>query len=106
MSTPERVLYLLTIYGEPFTIRDIALRLSVSRREIEEAIQMLRLAGNPISSGQHGVRMARTAAELAESNRSLHHRLRAQYQTLRAQRRAEARLRVRETGELTLGLLA
>ena len=103
MTTAERLLYLLTIDGGSWlTIRQLAASLSVSRREVEEAIQQLRLEGNPIATGQHGVRLVNDADELAESNRSLHHRLRAQYQTLRAQRRAEARLRARE--ELVLGL--
>lgn len=99
----ERVLLYLTLAG-PATIRDIALDLGASRRDVEQAIQQLRLEGNPICSGAAGVRLARTADELAASNRSLHHRLREQYRTLRAQRRAEAQLRARENRDLTLGL--
>jgi len=101
VTTEERVLYTLTDYGG-HTIRELAIILAVSRREVEEAIQSLRLQGNPIATGQRGVKLANSAAELAESNRSLHHRLKAQYQTLRAQRRAEARLRERETSQPTL----
>jgi biotin operon repressor len=98
------VLLYVTLSG-PVTIADIARDLGLPRREVEQAIQSLRLQGNPIATGQDGVRLARTADELAESNRSLHHRLVQQYQTLRAQRRAEARLRAGES-DLTLGLLA
>lgn len=102
MTTAERVLYLLVADWQWHTIRDLTIAAGTSRREVEEAIQQLRLEGNPIATGQHGVRMAHTADELAESNRSLHHRLKAQYQTLRAQRRAEARLRQRESTQATL----
>lgn len=104
MTTEERVLYLLVADWQPHTIAELAAYLEVSRRDVEQAVQSLRLAGNPIATGQDGVRLARTADELAESNRSLHHRLREQYRTLRAQRRAEAQLRARESAELTLGL--
>lgn len=106
MTTVERLLYLLTIDGGGWlTIRQLATSLSVPRREVEEAIQALRLDGHPIATGQHGVRLVNDADELAESNRSLHHRLKAQYQTLRAQRKAERRLRERETSQPTLWAL-
>lgn len=101
MTTAERVLYLLVSDYGWHTIRDLAIEAGVSRREVEQAVQQLRLADNPIATGQRGVRLAHTADELAESYRSLHHRLREQYRTLRAQRRAEAALRTREAGDLT-----
>ena len=93
MSPAERVLMLLTISGETWTIDDLRRALDLPRRVIEEAVQTLRLAENPIATGQDGVRLARTADELAVSNRILGHRLSEQAATLEAQERAEARLR-------------
>ena len=93
MSPAERVLMLLTISGETWTIDDLRRALDLPRRAVEEAIQELRLAENPIATGQDGVRLARTADELAVSNRILGHRLSEQAATLEAQERAEARLR-------------
>ena len=93
MTAAERLLTFLALTGARYTLDALAAALELPRRAVEEAVQELRLAGNPIATGQHGVRLARTADELAESNRSLHHRLRAQYSTLRAQRKAEWVLR-------------
>src|SRR3989337_1382471 len=93
MPPAERVLMLLPISGTWHTIRELATALDLPRRVIEEAVQELRLAENPIATGQRGVRWARTADELAVSTRILGHRLREQSATLEAQERAEARLR-------------
>lgn len=99
MTSDERVLVALALNG-PTKQPDLAAMLGLPVRAVQEAIQALRLAGEPICSGDAGVWLARDADELAASNRRLHHRLREQYRTLRAQRRAEARLRERR--ELTL----
>jgi biotin operon repressor len=98
MTDAERVLTFLAVSGAWHTLDQVAGTLTLPRRAVEEAVQELRLAGNPIATGQRGVRLARTAEELAESNRSLHHRLKVQYATLRAQRKAEWALRRAEAG--------
>lgn len=99
MTLDERLLVTLAVNG-PAKQADLARTLGVPVREVQQSLQQLRVAGEPICSGDQGVWLARTADELAESNRRLHHRLREQYRTLRAQRRAEARLR--EHRDLTL----
>jgi len=96
MIPAERLLTFLAISGSWHTIRELATALDLPRRVIEEAVQELRLAENPIATGQDGVRLARTADELASSNRVLGHRLREQAATLEAQQRAEATLRKAE----------
>lgn len=95
MTTDERLLILLAVDG-PTKQPELAQRLGVPVREVQEAIQRLRVGGEPICSGDAGVWLARDADELAASNRRLHHRLREQYRTLRAQRRAEVKLRLRD----------
>jgi len=93
VTPAERLLTYLAISGAWHTIDDLRRALDLPRRAIEEAVQELRLAENPIATGQRGVRWARTADELAVSNRILGHRLSEQSATLEAQERAEARLR-------------
>lgn len=105
MTTAERLLVYLSIAGGA-TIDELATHLDVSRREIEKAVQELRLAGNPIWSGPAGVRMAATADELRESNERLHGRLREQYRTLRASQLTERRMRAAPVVELTLWRVA
>lgn len=99
METDERVLITLAAGGRR-TQPELAYALGVPVREVQQSLQRLRVAGEPICSGDRGVWLARDADELAASNRRLHHRLAEQYRTLRAQRRAEARLR--DQLELTL----
>lgn len=88
--------------AHPRPLNDIALETGLSRRDVEQAIHELRLGGAPICTGPAGAWIAQSAAELAASNATLHHRLRAQYQTLRAQKRTEAMMRDAETRPLTL----
>ena len=86
----------------PATIAELAGWTSLPRRDVEAAIQELRLAGVPICSDATGVRIARDADELARSNAALRRRAMTQLLTLRAQRRAERRLRDAETRPLVL----
>lgn len=99
METDERVLITLAAGGRR-TQPELASALGLPVRAVQEAIQSLRLAGEPICSGDGGVWLAASADELAASNRRLHHRLVSQYASLRAQRRAERRMRASE--DLTL----
>ena len=96
MTAAERVLMLLTLSGDAWTIDDLRRALDLPRRVVESGLQELRLAENPIATGQRGVWLAQTADELAASNRSLRHRLVEQYRTLKAQQAAERTLRTRE----------
>lgn len=88
--------------SRPRPLNDIALETGLSRRDVEQAIHELRLGGAPICTGQAGAWVAQSAAELAASNGRLHHRLREQYATLKAQRRTEAMMRDAETRPLVL----
>lgn len=101
MTTDERLLILLAVDG-PTKQPELAQRLGVPVREVQEAIQRLRVGGEPICSGDAGVWLARDADELAASNRRLHRRLVSQYASLRAQRHAERRMRAAERRDLTL----
>lgn len=61
--------------GEWSTIAEIAQRLGWSRRSVEEAIEDLRLAGEPIIAGPQGVRISNDAAEIRAYARGRRHRL-------------------------------
>lgn len=49
----------------PTTIADLAVLTHHSRREIEEAVETLRLRGEPIVGGNDGLRLTEDPAELA-----------------------------------------
>jgi hypothetical protein len=73
------------------TIGDLAETLKLPRRQVEEAVQTLRLAEWPVCSGPEGMWLG-DSADLLQTLASLRGRLRSQYATYRALRRALARL--------------
>lgn len=101
MGDDARVLSLLAVDG-PLTQGELARRLGLPVRSVQASLQALRCKGEPICTGAAGCWLARTAEELAVSNRRLRHRLAEQYRTLKAQQQAERRMRAAEKGELTL----
>jgi len=62
-GTEQQVLWLLR--GASYTIGELALHVRVSRREIEEAVESLRLAGEPIVGGNDGLTLTADADVLA-----------------------------------------
>jgi biotin operon repressor len=64
------------------TIEQVAIGLGVARRDIEQAIERLRLMGIPIgAAGRNGVFVAVTAAELLPTEKSLQGRATTIYNT-------------------------
>ena len=61
--------------GEWHTIAELSGRLGWTRRVVEEAIEALRLGGEPIIGGAHGVRLSSDAAEIREYARGRRSRL-------------------------------
>jgi biotin operon repressor len=51
-------------WGKPVTISQIAEDMKVSRRQVEHAIEQLRLDGTPICTGSPGVWLSQSAPEL------------------------------------------
>ncbi len=86
------------------TQKAIAAELGVKVRRVQDAIEEARLEGEGICTGRPGVWLPESADELARSNRILHKRLRSQYRTLRAQQKAERRMRLVEEGSEALTL--
>ncbi len=98
MSDTERVREHLWWSSVPVPIATIAKCLGLSRRQVEAAVQELRLAGEPIIADGDGLRMAWTAAELARYRANFEDRLRTMVRTRRALRDTERRMRRSEAG--------
>jgi biotin operon repressor len=81
----------------------LAERLQLTRREVEQAVQTLRLDGIPVASGNEGVWIG-DAADMAATALILRGRLITQYRTLRAVRATTARLKAYQYQQLTLGV--
>lgn len=92
----------------PATIADLALMIHCSRREVEEAVESLRLSGEPIIAGNDGLRLTENPDELAAYVEARRRRAVSIYLGTRALRRTAARMReVRDERDgLTLGLVA
>lgn len=78
---------------KPLTLDRLALILKVPRREVEQAVQSLRLAGHPIVSSGDGIRLSDDPDEVEACARRLMGRLRSQRLTAVAMRRTARRLR-------------
>lgn len=61
-------------WGKPITISQIAEDMKVSRRQVEKAIEQLRLEGTPICSGTEGLWLSLDAQELYEQAERLRSR--------------------------------
>lgn len=97
-GTPREVLRLLRTTGS--TIDELRLILRVPRREIEGAVEELRLRGEPIVGGPEGLRLTEDPAEL---ERYLEARRRRTAHIHRGTMRLRSTLRrMRERGDLTL----
>jgi hypothetical protein len=77
----------------PATIDDLRLMLRVSRREVEEAVESLRLAGEPIVASNDGLRLTENPDELAAYVEARRRRAVSIYLGTRALRRTTARMR-------------
>jgi NADPH-dependent ferric siderophore reductase len=77
---------------------ELAARSRLTERATQEAVRLLRVAGHPIASDQHGYWLATSAEEIAECRRSLTGRLRTQRLSIVGLWRAERRLRAARQG--------
>jgi biotin operon repressor len=84
----------------PVTIADLARNLGRSRRDIEAAVEELRLAGEPIVGGSDGLRLTSDPDELAAYLEARRRRMASQYRGSRALRRTLRAMR--ERADLTL----
>src|SRR5688572_2646000 len=101
MTTESEVLHWLRI--APATIDDLRLMIPEaggSRRVIEEAVESLRLKGEPIIGGNDGLRLTEDPDELAKYVEARRRRLVSIYQGNRSLRRTVRRMR--EANDLTL----
>ena len=91
------VLRLLRI---PTTIAELAILIGVPRRDIESAVESLRLQGHPIVGGSAGLWLVDNATQLDAYIEARRRRMVAMYLGTRALRRTARRLRERD--DLTL----
>lgn len=77
-------------------------RLGVGRRELEQAVQQLRLDGYPVCSGPDGIWLADNAVDVADTLQHLRSRMRNQYATYLALRRTLRRMRTVDVHQETL----
>lgn len=92
-GTPREVLRLLRTTGS--TIDELRLILRVPRREIEGAVEELRLRGEPIVGGSEGLRLTEDPAELERYIEGRRRRMASIYLGSRALRRTLRHLRER-----------
>lgn len=85
------------------TLDELAARVDAPRRDVETAVEELRLAGDPVIGGAHGVRWSRDPDEIRAYVRS---RRRRELTVARGTRALMATARRLDTTELTLGLTA
>jgi biotin operon repressor len=85
--------------GEWFTIDELSRRLRCPRRAVENAIENLRLSGEPIIAGAEGVRLTDNPRELGEYVEA---RRRRAAEIHRGTMRLRSTLRRMEQGDLTL----
>ena len=85
--------------GEWFTIDELARRMGCPRRTVENAIENLRLSGEPIIAGNEGVRLTDNPRELGEYVEA---RRRRAAEIHRGTMRLRTTLRRMEQGDLTL----
>jgi predicted transcriptional regulator len=86
----------------PARMDDLAHWLNVPRRDVELAVQALRLAGEPIVSDGNGLRYSTDPAEVRECAQRLRSRLATQAVTTRAMLRTARRME--QPKEMVLGL--
>lgn len=99
-SGPEVSRSLLALLERPRTLDELRLSLHVSRREVEAAVEALRLSGEPIVGGNDGLHLTTDPDELAAYVEARRRRLATIYRGNRALRSTVRRLR--ERVDLTL----
>lgn len=80
-------------------------RLKLTRRQVEQAVQVLRVDGIPVASGSDGVWLG-DAQDMAATAAILRGRLISQYRTLRAVRATTARLARHDYEQTSMDLVA
>lgn len=96
MDMPARDLLLVRLgYGRDnaFPIGWYAEHLHLSRREVEQAVQQLRLDGIGVCSGPDGIWLSHDPVDVADTLQHLRGRLVNQYRTYLALRRTLRRMR-------------
>jgi hypothetical protein len=88
--------------GASVTLDVIAIETRLPRRAVEQAVQALRLQGEPLVSDGDGIRYSTDPAEVKACAEALRRRLATQYLTSRALRRTARRME--SVKELVLGL--
>jgi biotin operon repressor len=91
----------LAALRDPHTIDELRHALGYSRRDVEAAVEALRLAGEPIVGGNDGLRLTDDPDELSAYVEARRRRMASIYLGSRALRRTLRR--IRERTELTLG---
>jgi biotin operon repressor len=100
MTTDNRLLHTLVLSGQTWTIEELRRLLQVPRREVEAAIESLRLAGNPVIADAHGVRLTNDPEELSAYLEARRRRLVTIYAGNRSLRKTLRRMKART--DLTL----
>lgn len=94
-----RVLHAIRFSG-PLTIEEIRAFVRASRRDVEAAVEELRLAGEPIVGGSDGLHITEDATELERYVDARRRRIVSIYMGNRSLRRTARRMR--ERADLTL----
>ncbi len=102
MTPAERVLRLLG--NASAKQADMAFVLGLSIRQVQSALQQLRLEGHPVFTSEDGVRLAQTADEARACSDALRRRLVSQYRTYKALRNTARRMRDEENRRESLTL--
>jgi biotin operon repressor len=95
---------LATLRAGPSTIDDLRFRLGYTRRDVEEAVETLRLAGEPIVGGTEGLRLTEDPEELAAYLEARRRRMASIYLGSRSLRRTLRGLRDRRAASEGLTL--
>lgn len=99
-ATPLERSVLWMLRGDRYTIGELCSQLRKSRREVEEAVEFLRLRGEPIVAGNDGLHLTEDPDELTAYVEARRRRMASIYLGSRALRRT---LRyMRERADLTL----
>jgi hypothetical protein len=96
---PNAVLHAIRFYG-PLTIEEVRSFVRVSRREVEAAVEELRLRGEPIVGGNDGLHVTEDPVELEAYVDARRRRIASIYLGCRSLRRTARRMR--ERADLTL----
>lgn len=102
MTTATLVLTLIGRSRTPVTYAELCDELRCSRRLIEQAVQDLRLRGEPICTDSRGAWVASSSAEVFDQYRRLRRRYISQAVTARRLRATAAAMQRRELAQMSL----